>query len=114
MTSVFKAMRVFVDIETLPPERDALARHPKLRDCDEAEFRRLALDGDYGRVLVIGVIIERGGKVVLSGCLGRERRTLNLHLEERRTLASFWKLLKDFDPKRDTIIGHNVLSFDLK
>ncbi|HZT59977.1 MAG TPA: hypothetical protein VFA21_15310 [Pyrinomonadaceae bacterium] len=108
------AMRVFADIETLPPERDALAHHPKLSGCDETEFRRLALDGDYGRVLVIGIIIERDGRIALSGCLGRDRQTMNFHLEERRTLIGFWKLLKDFDPKRDTIIGHNILSFDLK
>lgn len=108
------AMRVFIDIETLPPERERLAQYPKLCDCDETEFRKLALDGDYGRVLVIGVIVERNGRIALNGCLGRDRQTLNFHLEERRTLASFWKLLKDFDPKHDTIIGHNILFFDLK
>lgn len=107
-------MRVFADIETLPPERDVLAHHPKLCGCDEAEFRKLALDGDYGRVLTIGIIVERDGQVVHRGCLGRDRQSMNFHLEERRTLAGFWKLLKDFNPHRDIIIGHNIFSFDLK
>jgi hypothetical protein len=82
-------MRVFADIETLPPERDVLAHHPKLCGCDEAEFRKLALDGDYGRVLTIGIIVERDGQVVHRGCLGRDRQSMNFHLEERRTLAGF-------------------------
>ncbi|HEX8456386.1 MAG TPA: ribonuclease H-like domain-containing protein [Pyrinomonadaceae bacterium] len=107
------AMRVFIDIETLPPERESIARHPKVCDCDEEAFRKLSLTGDYGRVLTIGLIIERNGKVMHSGCLGRDRQTLLFHLEEHRTLKAFWKLMRGFDPGRDVIVGHNIFAFDL-
>jgi 3'-5' exonuclease len=105
--------RVFVDIETLPPKKEDLARYPKVCDCDEDEFRKLALTGDYGRVLAIGIIIERQDQIISSGVLGRERQSLLFHLDERRTLRAFWKLLKEFRPDRDVIVGHNIISFDL-
>lgn len=105
--------RVFVDIETLPPNKEDLARFPKVCNCDEEQFRNLALTGDYGRVLAIGIIIERNEQIISSGVLGRERQSLLFHLDERRTLRAFWKLLKDFRPDRDVIIGHNIISFDL-
>jgi 3'-5' exonuclease len=105
--------RYFIDIETLPPSRDDLSRFPKVCNCDEQEFRNLALTGDYGRVLTIGIIIERDGVIVQCGCLGRDRESLLFHLEERRTLHGFWKLLAAFNPSRDLIIGHNIISFDL-
>ena len=49
--------RVFVDIETLPPREEDLAKFPKVCGCDEEQFRKLALTGDYGRVLAIGIIV---------------------------------------------------------
>lgn len=105
--------RVFVDIETLPPNKEDLVRFPKICNCDEEQFRKLALTGDYGRVLAIGVIIERNDQIISSGVLGRERQSLLFHLDERRTLRAFWRLLKEFRPDRDVIIGHNIISFDL-
>jgi len=81
--------------------------------CSDEEFRRLALDGDYGRVLTIGVIIEHDDRVLHRGLLGRERQTMMFHLDESRTLRGFWKLLKGFNSRRDLIIGHNVFDFDL-
>lgn len=107
------AMRVFCDIETLPIEKESLARFPKVCDCGEEEYRRLALTGEYGRVLAIGVIMEVNGAVVQSGCLGRDRQTRSFHLQERRTLRAWWKLLKQFRPDADLIVTFNGISFDL-
>lgn len=106
-------MRVFTDIETLPPERGALSRYPKVCGCNEEQFRQLALTGDYGRVLTIGLIVEYDGRIIHEGCLGRDRRTMLFHLDEHRTLAGFWKLLEGFNLNRDLVVGHNIFSFDL-
>jgi predicted PolB exonuclease-like 3'-5' exonuclease len=35
------------------------------------------------------------------------------HLDEGRTLRAFWKLLRNFNPRRDLLIGHNIFDFDL-
>jgi hypothetical protein len=105
--------RVFLDIETLPPDE----RAPRAISSDgpvaDEEFRGLALDGDWGRVLAIGLVVERDGVEVHRGLLGRERRTRRFHLDEARTLRAFWKLLRGFDPRRDLVVGHNVFDFDL-
>jgi DNA polymerase elongation subunit (family B) len=110
------SLRVFVDIESLPPDKEDLTRFPKVSEAcesDEERYRRLALDGDYGRILTIGVIVERDGQVDIQGCFGRDRDTADFHLDEARTLKGFWKLLVDFDVRRDVIIGHNIFNFDL-
>jgi DNA polymerase elongation subunit (family B) len=123
-------MRVFLDIETLPPEESERARltfgilrrlerraqADEFCDddlCTDEEFRRLALHGEYGRVLCIGVIVEREGLELLRGVYGRDRRTQHFHLDEARTLRGFWNMLRNFNVQRDQIIGHNVLEFDL-
>jgi hypothetical protein len=107
--------RIFVDIETLPPEKDtsALSLPEEMTACPGEEFRRLALDGDYGRVLTIGVIVEHGDRIIHRGLLGRERQTMTFHLDEARTLRSFWKLMEGFNGSCDLIVGHNVFDFDL-
>jgi hypothetical protein len=107
--------RVFVDIETLPPDKamSATTLPEEVAACSEEAFRRLALDGDYGRVLTIGVIIEHDDRVLHRGLLGRERQTMMFHLDEARTLRGFWKLLKGFNGSRDLVVGHNVFDFDL-
>jgi DNA polymerase elongation subunit (family B) len=107
--------RIFVDIETLPPDKrsSGVSLQEELASCTDEDFRRLALDGDYGRVLTIGLIVEHDHKIIHSGLLGRERQTMMFHLDEARTLRGFWKLLKGFNPNRDLIVGHNVLDFDL-
>lgn len=124
--------KVFVDIETLPPSEDERAsitpdvlrrieRRYRREDggarqsaeCSDEEFRRLALFGEYGRVLAIGVIVEQDGEEILRGVLGRERETGMFHLDERRTLRGFWKLMRDFDVRRDLIVGFNLMDFDL-
>jgi len=123
-------LRDFVDIETLLPEEDMRRRvSPSVirklikrrgegdarddSECTEEEFRSLALHGEYGRVLTIGVVVESDGEVISRRVLGRERRTLTFHLDEARTLRGFWRLLKDFSVTRDLIIGHNIHAFDL-
>src|SRR5215210_4018493 len=107
--------RIFVDIETLPPDKDDCARGAgeEVAGCSEEEFRRLALDGDFGRVLTVGVIVEQDDQIIHRGLLGRERQTMMFHLDEARTLRAFWKLLRNFNSRRDLIIGHNIFDFDL-
>ncbi|MET0623278.1 MAG: hypothetical protein ABW250_09890 [Pyrinomonadaceae bacterium] len=109
------ARRIFVDIETLPPDKGSPAAcvREEISSCSDEEFRRLALDGDFGRVLTIGVILEEGGEIIHRGLLGRERQTMMFHLDEARTLRGFWRLLKGFNPSHDLVVGHNVFDFDL-
>jgi hypothetical protein len=104
-------LKVFLDIETLPPERDPSRETPA--PADEREYRNLALSGDWGRVLTIGLIVERDGREIHRGLLGRERQTMMFHLDEARTLRAFWKLLRNFNPRRDLVVGHNIFDFDL-
>lgn len=66
--------RIFVDIETLPPDKDISATElpEEVTACSDEEFRRLALDGDFGRVLTIGVIVEQDDQVIHHGRLRTE------------------------------------------
>jgi DNA polymerase elongation subunit (family B) len=122
--------RVFLDIETLPAEetmREQIAvkvrrelessggqlSDEQANEIADSEFRSTALYGEHGRVLVIGLITEENGAIKHRGVLGRDRATGCFHLNEARTLRAFWNLLRDFDVRRDFIIGHNVLEFDL-
>jgi 3'-5' exonuclease len=115
--------RFFIDVETVPPAEEyrpaikpALIRQlcPRaLNLCADEQFRLLALHAEYGRVLAIGVLIEQDHQVIRCGVLGRDRGAKLFHLDEARTLRGFWKLLSDFDSRRDLIIGHNIMDFDL-
>lgn len=107
--------RIFLDIETLPPDKasPAIGVCEEAGKCSEEEFRRLALDGDFGRVLTIGLIAEHDGEVTHRGLLGRERQTMMFHLDEARTLRGFWKILRGFNVSRDVVVGHNLFDFDL-
>lgn len=83
-------------------------------ECTEEMFRRLALHAEYGRVLCIGVILERDGAEIRKGVFGLDNESQTFHLDETKTLRGFWKLLKEeFSPRRDLIVGHNVMDFDL-
>lgn len=123
-------LRTFLDIETLPPAEErrqhlsptkirkllrkrGQANHDECSECTEEEFRSLALYAEYGRVLTIGVIVENDGEVIHRGVLGRDRQSMLFHLDEARTLHGFWRLMKDFNVRRDLIIGHNIHAFDL-
>jgi hypothetical protein len=107
--------RFFMDIETLPPDKSGTVAgvQEEIGSCSDEEFRQLALDGDFGRVLTIGLIMEHDDQVIHRGLLGRERQTMMFHLDEARTLRAFWKLLKGFNPRRDIMVGHNLFDFDL-
>jgi hypothetical protein len=122
--------RTFFDIETVPPDESVrgqvleeverevsegrltgLTRFQIEQTADE-RFRRLALCGEEGRVLVIGMIVERGEETIkrcLIGCDPARR----FHLDEARTLRRFWSELEGFDTGKDLIIGHNIFDFDL-
>lgn len=106
-------MRVFLDAETLPPERDDPLVREKYPDCTDEEFRSLALKPEYGRLLCLGILIERDGVVTSRGVLGRDRETGRFHLDEARLLRAFWKLVRDFNDRHDLLIGFNLLDFDL-
>jgi 3'-5' exonuclease len=105
--------KIYLDIETLPPEKDDSLIKECVTQCNDEEFRGLALNGEYGRLLCIGLIVEEGDEITLRGVIGRSRSTNKFHLDEARTLRSFWKLVKDFDHRRDLLIGFNLLDFDL-
>jgi len=122
--------RIFLDIETLPPVesfREKLAREiyteqgpgelgPSEAEIDvevEKRFRDLALRGEWGRLLCVGLVIEEDGVVRHCGALGRCRETRRFHMDEARTLRSFWRLVAGFREGQDLFIGHNLLDFDL-
>ncbi|HRH40162.1 MAG TPA: hypothetical protein PKY82_00865 [Pyrinomonadaceae bacterium] len=105
--------RIFLDIETLPPDKETVEVHSNLETCTDQEFRDLALSAEKGRLLTIGVIIEENGKVIHHGLFGRDKETGLFHLDEAKTLRSFWKLIGQVNPHKDLFIGHNILDFDL-
>ncbi len=105
--------RIFLDIETIPPDKSDPSSRDKIQHCTEEEYRKLALDPEYGRLLCIGLIVEEGDRIIHRGTLGRDRDSKLFHLDEARTLRAFWNILKGFDQYKDLIIGWNVLDFDL-
>jgi len=123
--------RIYLDIETLPPlesERDRVRERiaKKLRDTGEQiteaeferrtehEFRRLAMDAAWGRLLCIGVLVESPNGREQRRLIGLEPCDKRFHLDERRTLERFWQLLGDeVNIHHDTFIGFNLIDFDL-
>jgi Predicted 3'-5' exonuclease related to the exonuclease domain of PolB len=104
---------IFLDIETLPPDTECFAATEDLETCDDKEFRDLALKAEKGRLLTIGVIVEENGVVTKQGLFGRDRETGDFHLDEAKTLHSFWQMVGKVNPNCDLFIGHNILDFDL-
>lgn len=107
------AKRIFLDIETIPPDKSAPHIREKTKNCSEEEYRKLALEPEYSRLLCIALIIEENDRVVHRGTLGRDKGTMKFHLDEARTLRAFWNLVRDFNVYRDLFIGWNILDFDL-
>lgn len=105
--------RIFLDIETLPPDEKTQTGQTTLENCTDQEFRDLALNAEKGRLLTIGVIIEENDKVIQQGLFGRDKETGMFHLDEAKTLQSFWNLIGQVNPRTDLFIGHNILDFDL-
>jgi 3'-5' exonuclease len=106
--------RIFIDIETLPPDRGTSTLPDAYASCTEEEYRGLALGGESGRLLCVGVVAEKDGAVVNRGLFGRERDSMSFHLDEARTLRGFWNYMRRFDAGRDLLVGFNVLDFDLR
>lgn len=126
--------RLFIDIETLPPaeeDRDRLSPiiaktlektksesswNSGAMDVEivvEDPFKQLALKGEFGRVLTIGLILEEDGTLKHHGLLGRDQQTGKFHLNEVRILQKFWAIVRGINLSRDVIVGHNVFDFDL-
>jgi hypothetical protein len=105
--------RIFLDVETLPPDRGDRIVHAHAAQSADEEFLKLALNAEHGRLLCIGLIVEQDGEIKHRGILGRSRVNNQFHLDEARTLRGFWKLLRDFDQRRDILVGFNLLDFDL-
>lgn len=105
--------KIFLDIETLPPDRETSEATVNLESCDDKDFRKLALKAEKGRILTIGVIIEENGVVTHQGLFGRDRATGKFHVDEVRTLRCFWNLIGNVKENNDLFIGHNILDFDL-
>lgn len=77
-------------------------------------FRTLALHAEIGRILCIGVILEKDGMEWRKGIFGYDTKSEVFHLDEKKSLRGFWKLLKkEFNPRSDLIVGHNIMDFDL-
>lgn len=106
-------MRIFLDIETLPPEQCGHGACNGRDPCPDEEYRKLALRAERGRILCIGLIVEQDNAIIRQGVLGRDRCTLRFHLDEARTLRAFWKQFETFHVRRDLAVGFNLFDFDL-
>lgn len=123
--------RIYLDIETLPPPERERPRvreriNKRLRETNEriddaeferrveCEFRRLAMDAAWGRLICLCVLIENPDGTERRNLLGMDSVTGKFHLDEARTLRRFWQLMRDeINIRRDTFIGFNLLDFDL-
>ncbi|HEX7315875.1 MAG TPA: ribonuclease H-like domain-containing protein [Pyrinomonadaceae bacterium] len=105
--------RIFIDIETLPPAECGHAECSGRDPCPDEAYRKLALKGELGRLLCVGLIVEQNGVITQRGVLGRDRSTLRFHLDEVKTLRGVWRQFEGFDVRRDLVIGHNLFDFDL-
>jgi len=117
---------IYLDIETLPTDREDViselrgavkppATYKKSESIEawmkenidaetDAAVSKTALDGSFGRVCCIGVAIEDGEVNTFTG-------------NEREILTSYTNHLADHlrgEEFTTTVIGHNVLSFDLR
>jgi 3'-5' exonuclease len=102
---------IVIDIETLPTE---IPFEEKLGWETEEEYRRTALDGNFGRLLCIGYTREfSDGRPVEEGCFGWNEATGRFASDEAEILRDFWNMLDGFDQFRDVLVGHNITDFDL-
>ncbi len=124
--------RIFIDIETLPTDeknrefverklqKSLFRRGLAMSDAEfkirvDIAFGETALQGTLGKLLCIGLAIDNNGKAEKPCVCGQDKDTKSLHLDEAKTLTQFWNHLDriNFDPKKDLIVGHNILGFDL-
>lgn len=102
---------ITIDIETLPIDEPF---ESKLFWENEEEFSKTALDANLGRILCIGYSEQNEfGTIVKHGCFGWCEEIKRFETDEKLILAEFWQFLHGFENKRDLIIGHNILDFDL-
>lgn len=109
---------ITIDIETLPASEPLEILLTEREKNDERKLqeahRKTALNGDFGRVLCIGYCDEKANGERRMGFFGWDKENKCLHADERTILKQFWSLLKDFDPNRDRLVGHNIFDFDLR
>ncbi len=119
--------RFFLDIETLPASEEQWKEvGPHIREAREKKRGKRArkqlpeethqgtsLSGEFGRILCIGMIVENDSSEE-SLVLGWDEQAGRFDEDEPLVLHSFWERLRDFDVRRDLLIGHNVMDFDLK
>ncbi|MCU0351981.1 MAG: hypothetical protein MUF43_14325 [Flavobacterium sp.] len=119
-------MRIYLDIETIPPRHEIF--HPDCANeqpCQDEEYRQMALQAEFGRIVCIALFIENNqGEVIdkkLFGThshstdysVGESLKEISFMYYEKIMLHNFWKFMKQFDVRNDLIIGHNILDFDL-
>ena len=78
-----------------------------------------ALSATSGRIVCIAVHVSPVSRMQIEGLEHNQREHVfgidadGFEEDEKRALTGFLNLLKDFDPDRDEIVGHNILGFDL-
>ena len=124
--------RIFIDIETLSAPNDdrwfiekrvlktwkkqeVAGDEHDFAAAVETDFKNSALRGSLGRLLCIGLVVEKDGEIWRECVCGQDSHTLEFHLDEARTLKQFWNFIEklDFSFDSDKIIGHNIAKFDL-
>jgi len=100
--------KLFLDIETLPAERDKKDLLQDIYDSDknngkkfkksfDSFFLQSGLDGSFGRILCIGIAVNDEPIDCLIG-------------DEKEILKKFWEMAGD----ADLFIGHNIFDFDMR
>lgn len=121
--------KCFMDIETIPNEEELRIKISEMVKLEKEDgkigddkpldeivnerFRRLALSGEQGRILCIGVIFEKKGCQPVWKLIGWSDEHKCFHEDEAVILSEFWSLCGNLNPRRDLIIGHNIFDFDL-
>lgn len=113
--------KLFLDIETLPAEKEKLETLRHLFDKKNPEFdqekfdefvSKTNFDGAFGRILCIGYAVDEES----AQCFYNENN-------ERETLKQFWNLVDaiSISPRNlqypdygVQFVGHNVMDFDLR
>ena len=86
---------------------------------EERCYQLGSLNATSGRVLSIAVHVGHVPGMQLEGMEQKQsEHVFGIDAEgneehERRALTEFLRLLKDFDPDTDELVGHNILGFDL-
>ncbi len=102
---------ITIDCETLPT---SIPFENQTLWQTEDEHRKTSLDGNFGRLLCIGFTREfSDGRKLEHGCFGWNDRTQSFDAGEAVLLTEFWEMMRGFNRFKDTIVGHNIIDFDL-